>query len=152
LGIPNNNFKQILVQKFSKIKNIWCIGCLQSFEWKRNLGLWRKDKKTIDINQGEIPQKNSWVHTFWPKKRNGENLKELKVESFDEKLTRYESNWLRHVTRTNSNRMSKILLNYLSNWRRRLGRLWSRLKQVYEGLTSYGWWWWWWRRRRRRWW
>jgi hypothetical protein len=52
---------------------------------------------------------------FDKKKRNEENLEELKVESFDEKLTRYESNWLRHVTRMINNRMSKIMLNYSSN-------------------------------------
>jgi hypothetical protein len=31
---------------------------------------------------------------------------------FDEKLRKDKSNWLRHVTRMNNNRMSKIMLNY----------------------------------------
>jgi len=44
------------------------------------------------------------------KEKSEENLEELKVEPFDEKLTRYESNWLRHVTGMNSSRMSKVML------------------------------------------
>jgi len=35
----------------------------------------------------------------------------LKVEPADEKLRRYKSTWLRHVTGVN-NRMPKIMLNY----------------------------------------
>jgi hypothetical protein len=47
--------------------------------------------------------------------RNEEILKELKVEKFDEKQGRYKSNWLRHVTIMNSNKMAKIVLNYRPN-------------------------------------
>jgi hypothetical protein len=36
-------------------------------------------------------------------------LEELKVEPVDEKLRRYKSNWLQHVTRMN-NMMQKIML------------------------------------------
>ena len=50
----------------------------------------------------------------------------MKVESVDEKLRRYTSNWLQHVTRMN-NRMPKIMLNYRPNGRRRLGRPLKRL-------------------------
>jgi len=43
----------------------------------------------------------------------------MKVESVDEKLRRYKSNWLKHVTRmnnnNNNNRMPKIILNYRPN-------------------------------------
>jgi hypothetical protein len=53
-------------------------------------------------------------------------LEELKVEPDDERLRRNKSNWLRHITRTNSNRMPKILMNYRPNGRRRLGRPWKR--------------------------
>jgi hypothetical protein len=47
--------------------------------------------------------------------RNKEILEGVKVEPVDEKLRRYTSNWLRHVTRTN-NRMPKIRLNYRPKW------------------------------------
>jgi hypothetical protein len=49
---------------------------------------------------------------------NEEVLEELKVEPIDEKLRRYKSNWLRHVTRMNNNRVSKIMLNCKPNGRR----------------------------------
>ena len=35
------------------------------------------------------------------------NAKRLKVEPVDENLSRYKSNWLRHVARMNSSRMAK---------------------------------------------
>ena len=57
-----------------------------------------------------------WAH------RKEENLEDLKKEPADAKLRRYKSNWIRHVTRTNSSRMLKTMLNYRSNGRRRLGR------------------------------
>jgi hypothetical protein len=63
-------------------------------------------------------------------------LEELKVEPVDEKLRRYKSNWVWHVTRMNNNRMSKILLNYRSNERRRLRRPLKRLLDEAEtGLS-----------------
>jgi hypothetical protein len=55
-------------------------------------------------------------------KRNEEILEELQVEPVDEKMRKYKSNWLQHVTGMNSNRMSKIMLNYRPNGQRRLGR------------------------------
>ena len=64
--------------------------------------------------------------TIFYHKRNEENLEELKVEPFDEKLRRCKSNWLQHVTRTN-NRMPEIILNCIPNGRRRLGRPLKRL-------------------------
>jgi hypothetical protein len=53
-------------------------------------------------------------HTLFDHKRNEELLEGLKVQPVDEKLRRYISNWLQHVTRMNS-RMPKIRLNYKSN-------------------------------------
>ena len=41
-----------------------------------------------------------------------EILEDLKAELVFEELTRYKSNSLRHVTRRNKNRMTKILLNW----------------------------------------
>jgi hypothetical protein len=49
-------------------------------------------------------------------------LEDLKVEPVDEKLRRYKSNLLRHVTRMNNNRMPKVMLNYRPTGKRRLGR------------------------------
>jgi len=51
-------------------------------------------------------------------RRNEKILEQLRVEPVDEKLRRYKSNWLQHVTRMN-NRMPKIMLNYRPNGRRR---------------------------------
>jgi hypothetical protein len=68
----------------------------------------KKGFKKKDINRDEI-------------------LEELKVEAADEKLRRYKSNWLQQLTRMNNNRMTKIMLNYRPNGRRRLGRTLERL-------------------------
>jgi hypothetical protein len=42
-------------------------------------------------------------------------LEELKVEPVEEKLRRYKSHWLQHVSRMNNNRMPKIMLKYRPN-------------------------------------
>jgi hypothetical protein len=64
-------------------------------------------------------------------------LEELEVEPVDEKLRKLKSNWLRHVTRMNNNRMPKIMLKYgRQNGRRRLGRPLKRLLDEAEtGLS-----------------
>ena len=59
-------------------------------------------------------------------KRNEEIMEEMKIEPADERLGRYKSNFLQHVTRMN-NGMTKILLDYTPNGRRQLGRLFKRL-------------------------
>ena len=65
-----------------------------------------------------------------------EILEGLKVEAVDEKLRRHKSNWLRHVTRMNNNKITKIMLNYGPNGRRRLGRPLMRLSEEVEtGLS-----------------
>jgi hypothetical protein len=51
-------------------------------------------------------------YTLFDHKRNEEILEELKVEPVDKKLRKYKSNWLHNLTRMNSNRMQKIVLNY----------------------------------------
>ena len=60
-------------------------------------------------------------------KRNDKVSEELKAEPADEKLRRYKSNWLRHVTRMDNNRMLKIMLNYRPNGQIQLGRPLKRL-------------------------
>jgi len=65
--------------------------------------------------------------TRFDHKRNGKIWKELKVEPVGEKLGRYKSNWLRHITRMNSSRMTKIMLICRPNGRRRIGRPLKRL-------------------------
>jgi hypothetical protein len=52
-------------------------------------------------------------YTIFDPKTNEDVLEELKVEPVDEKLRRYKSNWLHHVTR--GNRMPKIMLSYRPN-------------------------------------
>jgi hypothetical protein len=66
-------------------------------------------------------------------------LGELKVEPIDEKLRRYKSNWLRNVKRMKENRITKIMLNYRPNGRRRLGRPLKRLfDEAEKGLIRDG--------------
>ena len=78
----------------------------------------------------------------------GSSFVYLRVEPVDKKRRRYKSNFLRHVTRMNNNRMPKITLNCVPDWRRRLGRPSKRLfHEAESGLsrpTREGWWWWWW--------
>jgi hypothetical protein len=73
--------------------------------------------------------------TFKPLRKDKSNegiLEELKVEPVEEKLRRYKSNCLQHVTRMNNNRMPKIMLTYRPNGRRRLGRPLKRLSHEAE--------------------
>ena len=46
-------------------------------------------------------------YTLFDHRKNEEIWEKLKVETIDEKLRRYKSNWLRHVQRMNSNKMLK---------------------------------------------
>jgi len=57
------------------------------------------------------------------------------VDSADEKLRRYKSNWLQHVTRKND-RMSKIMLNYTPYGGRRLERPLKKLLDKAETSLS----------------
>jgi hypothetical protein len=68
-------------------------------------------------------------YALFDQKMNEEISEGLKAEPVEEKLRKYKSKWLRHVTRMNSNRMPKIVLNYRTNGRRRLAR---RLKRLLE--------------------
>jgi hypothetical protein len=70
------------------------------------------------------------VAPFLTTKRIKDISVEFKVEPVEQKLRRYNSNWLSYVTRMNNNRMPKILLNYSPNGGRRLGRPLKRLLDV----------------------
>jgi hypothetical protein len=59
-------------------------------------------------------------------------LEELKVEPVDEKLIKYKSNFLQHVTRMNNNSMPKLMLNYRPHGRRRFGKPLKRLLDEVE--------------------
>jgi hypothetical protein len=63
-------------------------------------------------------------------------LEELQVEPVEEKLRRYESNWPRHLTRMDTNKMPKLMLNFIPNGRRRLGKPLKRiLDEAESGLS-----------------
>jgi hypothetical protein len=74
------------------------------------------------------------TYAIFDHKKGEEFLEELKVELVDEKLRRYKSNLLRHITRMNNNRMPKVILNYMYriNRRRRSGRPLKRLLDEVE--------------------
>ena len=61
-------------------------------------------------------------YTLFDYKRNEEILEYSKAEPADARLRRYESNWLRQVTRMNSNRMPKVMLNYGKNGQTQVAR------------------------------
>ena len=88
-----------------------------------------------DINRGKIFRRTA-KYTFLDHKTNEGILEELNLETVDEKLRCYKSNWIRRVTWTNSNRMPKIILNFRWSGRRRLGRPLKRLLDEAEtGLS-----------------
>ena len=97
--------------------------------------------------------KNDWHQSRWnfseeqrdahfDHKRTEVILEEFKVESVEEKPRRYESSWLRRVKIMNSNnRMTKTMLKYRPNGRR---RIWRPLKRLLDeagaGLLRLNWW------------
>jgi hypothetical protein len=106
----NNYFKSTSVQKFSRIKvhNALAlpIRLYGSEIWTLKK---EKDKKRLTSIEMKF-QKNSRVRPFEPQKYK-EILEQLKVEPADKKLRRCKSNWLLHVTRMNSDRKPRIMLN-----------------------------------------
>ena len=112
----------------------YCLGCVIVCDLKT---LWMRRPWSALGRSAPPPQKKDT-----PYKRNDEILEESKVEPVDKKLRRYKSNWLRHVTRINSSTMTKVLLNYRPNGRRRLERPLKRLFDEAEtGLSRPDWWW-----------
>jgi len=59
-------------------------------------------KKEIDVTQDEILQKTNRLRPYCHK-WNEDILEELKVEPANDKLRRYKSKCLKHVTRKNNN-------------------------------------------------
>jgi hypothetical protein len=81
-------------------------------------------------------QKNSRC-TVLDQKRNEEILEDLKAEAVDEKLRRYNSDWLRRVARMYSCGTARIMLNCRPVGRRRLERPLKRLLgEVETGLSE----------------
>ena len=98
------------------------------------LTLRQKDKKLLASIEMKFFRRTA-SYTIFDDKRNEEILENLKVEPADEKLIRFKSNWLRHVTRMNKS-MPKVMLNYGTNGRRRLERPLKRLlDKVETGLS-----------------
>jgi len=105
--------KPNLVQTFLRIKSHNALAVLILLYESDTWTLSKKDKKRLtSINMRFF--RGTTGDTIFAHKMNEEILEGLKVVSVDEKM-RYKSNWLRHVTRMNSNRMTKIMLNYRQN-------------------------------------
>ena len=96
---------------------------------------------TNDINWDEMFFWKTAGTPFFDHKTNEYILEEMKVEPVAQKLRRYKSKFLRHVTRMNSRRMAKTILNCRPVGRRRLGRPLKRLLDEAEtGLSRPNWW------------
>ena len=129
-----------VVQKFSRIKvyNQFDLPILlyRSGVWTHR----RRDKKLLASIQMKCFSKTA-TYTIFDHKKGEEFLEELKVEPGDEKIRRYKSNLLRHVTGTDSSRMANGMLNCRPNGRRRLGRpLKGQSYEAETGLSKPNWW------------
>jgi hypothetical protein len=136
LGILNNTLRPTMVQKSSRIK-IYNAVALPILLCGSEIWTFRQNNKnrltTIEMKFS----RRTAGYTLFDHKRNGEILEQLKAEPVDEKLRRYKSNWLQHVTRMNNNRIPKIMLNYRPNGRKRLGGPLKRLlKETVTGLLA----------------
>jgi len=98
--------------------------------------MWTLTKRIKPLTSIEIKFFRTDGYTLFDHKRTEEISEGLKVEPVDRKLRRYKSNWLRHVTRMKNNRMTKIMLNYRPDGRRRLGRPLKRLVDEAETVLS----------------
>ena len=108
--------------------------------WRSEIwNLRKKDKKRLTSVEKKFFRRTA-EYTLFDNKRNDDILEELKAEPVDEKLRRYKSNWLRHVTKMNNSRVPKIMLIYRPNGRRRLGLPLERLLDEPEtGLSRPDW-------------
>jgi len=85
-----------LIQKSSRIK-VYNALALPILYGSEILTLIQKDKKRLAPIAMKCFRRTA-VYTLFDLKRKEEILEELKVEPIDEKLRRYKSNLLRHVT------------------------------------------------------
>jgi len=101
LGILNNIFKPALVQKISRIKvhNAPALPILLYGSENRTRKK-KKDEKRLTSIEIKFFRKTAG-YTLFDHERNEEILEEARVGPVDEKLRKYKSNWLRHVTRVN---------------------------------------------------
>jgi hypothetical protein len=125
-----------VVQKLWRVEVHNCTGCPHSFIYIE-AKFWLLDKRIkIDVSRYETCQKSIGVHLFGPQRNEG-IFEGLKVEPFDQKLRRYRSSGLRHVTRMNSNWVQKQMLCSRPYGRRRLGRpLESLLDGARTGISG----------------
>ena len=133
LGILNNIFKQLCSQNFQQWNYImhWPS---PFFHFEEKPGPWGGEKKNNNNDKERDRDKMTDItiemkffgrrarYNRCDHKRKGEILEELKVEPVDDRLRRYKSNWLWHLTKMNNNMMPKIMLNYRSYGWRQLGR------------------------------
>jgi hypothetical protein len=95
----------------------------------------KKDGNVWHRSRCNLSEEQQPVHTFWSHKER-RILNELKVEADGDKLSRYKTYWLRHVTRRNSSRMARTVLNGKPNGRRWLGRPLKSLSGAAETYLS----------------
>jgi hypothetical protein len=105
LGILNNTFKTDLVQKFSRIKvyNVPAIHILLYGSGNRSRKKKKDEKRLTSIEMNFFRRTTGC--TLFDYENNEEILEELRAGPIDEKLRKYKSYWLRHVTKFNKSRM-----------------------------------------------
>jgi len=113
LGILNNQFKPTSVQKFSRISKAHSALAHPILLYESEIGpLGKKRGIEDDWHQSRWNFRRTFGYALFDHKRYKEILEQLKVEPADEKVRRYKSYWLLHVTGMNSNRKPRIMLNY----------------------------------------
>ena len=61
-------------------------------------------------------------YTRLDRKRNNEIRQELEIETLNDTLTNYRTNWRQHVLRMEEHRIPKAAFNYRPQGRRNIGR------------------------------
>jgi hypothetical protein len=71
--------------------------------------------------------------TLWDHKRNGEILKNVKLEPVSKFIQNYRAIWKDHIERMDSNRITNTILNYRAHGKRCLGRPLKRWSETVTG-------------------